>query len=493
MTEQTVAGIKGLAQRKTLLLLAVSLGLAALTLLFPSTPSYDPWAWIIWGREVVHLSLLTDPGPSWKPLPILFTAPFALFGDSAPDLWLIIARAGGFLAVWFAFVLSGRLVRSTFPEQAGRWALPPIAAGTIAVLLLVTQFGFLNSVALGNSEGLLIAFALWAVIRHLDGDYRGAFLLGALTALLRPETWPFIGAYGIWLMMREPRQRKLVVAVGVTIPLLWLVPEYIGSGNFFRAADRAHDTKRILVGSLSRAPHPFRAILRLAFNMLGHIGQVTLLFGAIATIWAAWRKQFSPLVIAAAGGAWILLVAAMTAGGYAGNPRYLLLGTSLLEVIAGFGVGALLAALAAVVARLAPKAAPVVVALVCALGVVAVFAASGSDKLSRWTHLSDQLRGEADARGALPGAIAAAGGRETMLLCGAVTTHPLQVPLVAWYVDVPIGQIGLDATGPGTALQTRVVGGKLAPPTGPPGGRVVATVGAWNVLQACPANMGATK
>ena len=29
------------------------LAVAALTLLFPSTPTYDPWAWILWGREIV--------------------------------------------------------------------------------------------------------------------------------------------------------------------------------------------------------------------------------------------------------------------------------------------------------------------------------------------------------------------------------------------------------------------------------------------------------
>jgi hypothetical protein len=33
---------------------------AALTLLKPSNPTTDAWAWIVWGREVVHLDLDTD-------------------------------------------------------------------------------------------------------------------------------------------------------------------------------------------------------------------------------------------------------------------------------------------------------------------------------------------------------------------------------------------------------------------------------------------------
>jgi hypothetical protein len=57
------------------------LALAGLSLLAPGAPTYDPWSWIIWGREVVHLDLSTAGGPSWKPLPVLFTAPFSLLGD----------------------------------------------------------------------------------------------------------------------------------------------------------------------------------------------------------------------------------------------------------------------------------------------------------------------------------------------------------------------------------------------------------------------------
>src|SRR3954466_16033536 len=93
----------------TLLLVAGCLALGALSLLLPSTPTYDPWAWIIWGREVLHLDLSTVGGPPWKPLPLLFTAPFSLFGDAAPDLWLLIARAGGLLALAMAFRLARRL------------------------------------------------------------------------------------------------------------------------------------------------------------------------------------------------------------------------------------------------------------------------------------------------------------------------------------------------------------------------------------------------
>src|SRR5213592_1052397 len=62
------------------LVLAGCLAVAAPTLILPTTPTYDPWAWILWGREIAHLDLVTNGGPSWKPLPILFTTPFSVFG-----------------------------------------------------------------------------------------------------------------------------------------------------------------------------------------------------------------------------------------------------------------------------------------------------------------------------------------------------------------------------------------------------------------------------
>src|ERR671924_355611 len=50
-------------------------------------------------------------GPSWKPLPILFTVPFSLLGDDlAPYLWVWIARAGGILGCVMAYRIARRLI-----------------------------------------------------------------------------------------------------------------------------------------------------------------------------------------------------------------------------------------------------------------------------------------------------------------------------------------------------------------------------------------------
>ena len=101
------------------------------------------------------------------------------------------ARAGC-SALYGAFVLADRL--------AGRWA------GAAAVAAMALSPWWLFNTALGNSEGLLAAAVLWAVIAHLDGHHRAALALATAAALMRPEAWPFLFAYGVWLW-REDRQR----------------------------------------------------------------------------------------------------------------------------------------------------------------------------------------------------------------------------------------------------------------------------------------------
>ena len=183
--------------------IAAALALAALSLLYPSTPSYDPWAWIQWGRDIVQLELNTDTGPSWKPLPVMFTTVFAPFGDAAPDLWLVIARAGGILALVMCF----RPVQPAGRRRARRQS----PAGIVAALGLLLSTYWLRNTMMGYSEGLLIALVLFAIERHVDDHHGQAFALGFGAALLRPEVWPFIGLYGLWLLVARaaaPQARR---------------------------------------------------------------------------------------------------------------------------------------------------------------------------------------------------------------------------------------------------------------------------------------------
>jgi len=150
------------------------LGLAALSFLIPSAPTYDPWAWIIWGREIAHLDLSTVDGPSWKPLPVLFTIPFSLFGGLAPDLWVFVARVGTLAGMVMLFRLGRRF--------AG------VPGGVAAVVPYALAPWTVRNAAMGNSEGLLVALALVAIERHLDGRPRAAFLFALGAACCAPRS-----------------------------------------------------------------------------------------------------------------------------------------------------------------------------------------------------------------------------------------------------------------------------------------------------------------
>jgi MFS family permease len=424
------AGGRGRRLPMPLLLLAC-LGLAALSLLFVSAPTYDPWAWIIWGREITEWDLVTTDGPSWKPLPVLFTTPFALFGDAAaPALWLVVARAGGLLAFAMAYRLGARL--------AGPWA------GAIAAAALVLADNFIRDFARGNSEGLLVALVLWAVERHFDGRRTHAFLLGFAASLLRPELWPFWGLYGLWLVYqawdgRPPwREIALVFGSGALALVLWFLPEYLGSGDWLRAAARARDPNP---DSAAFASSPFLEVFARSAAILSapvYVG------GVIAAV-AAWRRDQVRTALAVMATILMVAVALMTEAGFAGNLRYVALPAALVCVLAGAGW---VTVVRWTRDRRGPRAAAAVAGAIAAFAVP--FVASDIGVLrTEW----DLTAKESDFYGPnLRAAIAKAGGEEEIKACGEVFTGAFQVQAVAWYLHMHGKDVEIFPFGPGTML-----------------------------------------
>jgi hypothetical protein len=415
----------------TLLLLGCLL-VGAASLLTVSSPTYDPWAWIIWGREIAHLDLVTIQGPSWKPLPVLFTTPFSLFGDdAAPALWLVIARASGVLAFAMAYRLGERL--------AGLWA------GAIAALALVFCDDFIRDFARGNSEGMLVAIVLWAIERHLDGRRTQAFLLGFAASLLRPELWPLWGLYGLWLIYQAwdagPPRREIAVVAGCALlcVLVWFVPEYLGSGDWLRAAERAREPNP---GSAAFASSPFVEVFRRSAALL----TVPVYVGAVlATAMALWRRDHVRLALAAMATVLMVAVAAMTQFGFAGNLRYVALPAALVCVLAGAGWVDLV--------RLARDRRGVVAAALLAAVIAAAWVPFVSDDVNELRADRELTAWESDFYGPnLKAVIAKAGGAERVKSCGTVYAGPFQVPSVAWRLHLHVNQVGIFPFGPGTTM-----------------------------------------
>ena len=129
-------------------------------------------------------------GPSWKPLPVLFTTPFSLFGDdAAPDLWL----------------------RRRARRRAAR-VRDGLPAGGAARRPAGGRDRRARAAARRRVHAQLLA-------RQLRGPAGGAVPVGGrapprraprgrVPARLRrraaaPEVWPFFGLYGLWLAWRR--------------------------------------------------------------------------------------------------------------------------------------------------------------------------------------------------------------------------------------------------------------------------------------------------
>jgi hypothetical protein len=399
------------------------LALTALTFLAPAAPTYDPWAWIIWGREILHLDLSTIHGPSWKPLPVLLTTPFALFGGLAPSLWVFVGRAAAIGSVVMLF----RFARRLGGVPAGVAAAAPYALAPWTV----------RNGAMGMSEGLLVLLTIAAIDRHLDGRRRAAFVLALGAALLRPEVWPFVGLYGLWLLWREPRARALVVGGFAALPALWLLPESWGSGDLLRAAHRAQSPRS---NSPAFADDPIRAVLDQFAGMLSPVVWAGLAALVIVVVWrrAPGRREVAVLGTLLAGAlVWVGEVALMTSDGFSGNTRYLVMPAAIVCV--GAGVGATWLA-RAVLGRRAARSGAAAVGLAAVLGVA--FAAPSVGRVASDVQaVMNQARVNDDV-GAL---VVRAGGAARLRACGDVYTGPFQVPVVAWNVHLHTTQVSISA------------------------------------------------
>jgi hypothetical protein len=445
--------------------------LAALSVLvLPSVPSYDPWAWIVWGREIssATFTFATNGGPSWKPLPVVFTTVFGLFGAAAPKLWLIAARAGGLLALVAAYRLGSRLAGA-------------LAGVLAAVALLLTQEtvgaitqDWVHYLFRGVSEPMLVACSLWAVERHLAGRRGVAFVLGVGTALIRPEAWPFLGIYAIWLWRAEARLRPLLVLGLAVIPLLWFGPPWISTHHPLAASTQAKNYNGH-VGS-----DPFVTALHRGAGLV----ILPVLIAAAAALALAWRDRRSEharltLWVGAGAIAWVLLVAFMTVAGYPGLGRFMYPAAGVGCVLAGVGV--------ARVAGLAGGGLRSALAAVILIGVCVPFALG---RVRDAWHEKSEADLAVRFSNQLSDAVGAAGGRHKVIPCAtsvAAVNHTMQTNL-AWILHVRLSRVktvlrepGVDFIGP----HNPTIDGAAAPLRlhGQVSSKEIARAGIWRVAR----------
>lgn len=420
-----------------------SLALAAATLpVLPHGIGYDPWSWLIWGREIGHLTLDTrHAATAVKPFPIAVDVLLAQAGSAAPLLWLVVARAG----VLLSFALAFRLAR----------LLGGVLAGVVAVVGLALADEYLGALTMvGMSEPLTVATLLAAVDSHLRGHRAAALGFLVLTGLLRPEVWPAMIGYCLWLAWPGGWWRRLLGALlSVAVLASWFVVDWFGAHQLSRSTQAA--THQSQGGPLlSRVPG--LATFAETWSLASGPVLVGFLLGFAAAL-VAWSRRGRPdalalLSIAAVG--WVAIDAVLAQLRWAtGAPRYLLPAAGLACVIAGCLVAGLFR-------WIRPRAGgwswPVcallglllVVACVPRIDAVAGRISAAVDGGSRQQTLQERL----------PAAIAAAGGRQALLRCGPVSAGPFDSPRLAWQLRVPVGSLGpARAAVTGTIIESHTV------------------------------------
>lgn len=438
---------------------AAALALAAASLLLPFFPVYDPWAWLVWGRELLHGGFETASGPSWKPLPVLIDAPLSLLGGAAPKVWLLIARTGWLCAPLLAGLLAARL--SGKETGRWRWVAAAVAAGSVAL----TWDSFtppLRQFTGGLSEPLLVALVLGAVWAALD-ERRGLALgLGTAAALLRPEIWPFLALYGLSVHGHHPRLRAATIAVAILIPLAWFVPDIVGAGTPLEGGETAR------AGGIE----PLDGL-----EVLGRALAAPLAAAWIGVALLLWRERDDldrPLAVLLAGAAaWILLVALMAIAGFAGLPRFLAPATAVIAIVGGVGIARTAGRSRAFAPYRWKSSAAVVVATlaiaVAGFGWRLAQLPGDLEVVERQTTSIEHLFDLVDET-----------GDQTLLACqGQVRmTRVREQTALAWKLDEPIASVPIRREPRhGVALSTKPL----------PGGDVIAHAGGWRATRfPCP-------
>ena len=427
--------------------------LSALALLAVSTvvvlwararPGYDPYGWLVWGKLTIHLKLDTNGAPSWKPLPFLFTVPFALAGHYALWLWTITSVAISLSGPLFAWRIAFRLTGADPQRRYAAYAAGLFAA--LAVLAMqdpIAPANYVHYILSAESDTMIVSLCLAAIDCHLSRRHRWALWLWWLGALGRPEVWPFYGLALIWMWRAVPSYRRWLIASAVLLLLLWFAIPGLTSKSLLTASNIAENSPRAVRGNkISGTIDRFHQL------------QATTVWvaAALSVALAAYRRQRAVLVLAGGAALWVAIEIAFALHGFPAVPRYMFEAGAVVAVLAGVFVGRVILDLPPLLARVVRSLAASRIGATTAtkLGAwgtalaVAVIAGSmlpaarHQERLER-ADLSEQ-RSRTVLIDHLEGLVSKVGAAR-ILACGQPRIPIEFQSVLAWYMNVKIGEL----------------------------------------------------
>ncbi len=399
-------------------------------------PGFDPYGWLVWGHQTVLGSLDTNAAPSWKPLSYIFVVPYALAGHRLElRLWMVTAVAVSLAGCVFAGRIAYRLTLDGARRGAGvvagsgrRW--PAIVAAVFAGLALLGLQDYFHYILSSQSDPMIVSLCLGAIDCHLYRRYRAAFVLGVLAALGRPEVFPFLFLYSIWVWRAVRQARWLVVGGWVVVVLLWFgIPALTSRSPFVAATNAIGSGRRLKSDQIFGTVGRFTGLNELPVQLAA----------LVAVAVAAVRRNWVVLGLAAGVVLWVLVEIAFALHGWPGLARYMFEAAGVVVVLAGVAVGWLLDARS--VWLRAPAwtgwaGAALVVVLVASLLPSAVSHARSEHK-----DLRGQRLRTAEINRLQP-AINALGGDARLRACGEPLTRLEYQTMLAYTLEVNVSRVG---------------------------------------------------
>ncbi len=402
--------------------LAVLLVSTAIVLWARTRPGFDPYGWLVWGHQTLAGNLNTNAAPSWKPLPYVFTAPYALFGHYELWLWMITSVAVSLSGMVFAGRIAYRLTAETSQR---RYAA--LAAGLFAAIAMLGINGYPHYILSAQSDPMIVALCLAAIDSHLSGRPRLAFALGVLGSLGRPEMWPFLGLYTIWCWRAVPSMRRFVAGGLLVMLVMWFGIPALTSRTPFVAASNA-------LGS-GRALHSNKALGTIGRFLALHEPAVELL-ALLAVVLAVLRRERVTLMLAGGVVVWVIVEIGFALHGWPGLGRYMFEAAGVTVVLAGVAVGRLLGDPPGLT-TLAGLAG--VAIMVVAIGSLVPAAASRA-RVERADLRVQRVRTTQINR--LTGVVNQLGGPAALQACGEPLTRLEYQTILAWTLHLNVASVG---------------------------------------------------
>jgi hypothetical protein len=398
-------------------------------------PGYDPYGWLDWGYQTLHGTLNLGGAPSWKPFSYIPNVVYALFGHYALHLWTLTSVAVSLAGAVFGGRIAYRLTASE--GGAGGSRIPAIVAAVVAGacvlsiqdgnLSLPGSMSYFHYVLSAQSDSMIVTFCLAAIDMFLCRRESWAWWLGVYAGLGRPEVWPFLVIYGLWILWKRPSMRWMVIAGGAVTLFFWFgVPEITNgkpniAGQLALKSPRAlHQNK--IVGTVSR----FLDLLYLPIEIAA----------LVAVGLAVLRRNRTVVVLAGMVVLWVLTEIGFVLHGFPGVQRYLFEAAGLTGVLAGIAAGWLLLDASRwhpVIPRWAGIPLVVVFIVLCLPHARALADREHRDIVAQRNRTTRILQ--------LGSYINALGGSQRIEACGGALLNVEYVSIMGWYLHKNTGQI----------------------------------------------------